>query len=229
MDWVKDYENIHKKMQQKCDKEMPRKIDLFFYYIENCDVKKIKKQSFDCTGAAQITAGELLYIIHQNKIPSYCLDEIMMYEAGTRAENMCAGELKNIPITINDIELKPSIFVFHDVNSIFFFFRRRQRPPRAAGETATHNKTYFRRRGGGGKRRGGGTRRCISEEIFSPVEIVENMFIGGGWESTKSVSGLPRSKVDEVFMQALVNLTAKYGDIDVKEYNRMCTHIKTIL
>jgi hypothetical protein len=230
MDWIKDYENMQLKMQKKCDKELPKTIDMYFYYVdEKGIVRKIKKQKWDCNNSHEITAGQLLYVINKRKIHPYVLDEILLYESGAGAAPATAGggELKPIPLTITDIELKPSLFIYNEINSIFFFFCHRQGRARGREVAAAHR----RKTAAANRRKPASTRKSYTpiDEFISPIDTIENMYMTKNWEVPDILFSINPQKIDELFTQALITFMEKGITIDRKEYNKMIIHIKNKL
>lgn len=126
--WILDLEKTREKMQKYNEKEMPKYITFFYYYIStNNEIDKITRQKFktkDFTSHAQnfenkktITSGELLHAICEHRTnPSYILDEILLFQQ---------DKITPLPLTISDIEIKPSLFIYHDVNCVFIIYRQR--------------------------------------------------------------------------------------------------------
>lgn len=154
--WLIQLEKMRRKMQRHNEKEMPKYITVFYYYIsaEN-EIEKISRQKIraapaptPATTAPHITSGELLRLICERRVlketqtqTQYYLDELMLFQQ---------EKLTPLPLTIDDIEIKPSLFIFHDVNCIFFIFRRRAASSPAAQTRRTAPKTaqkkYTRKR-----------------------------------------------------------------------------------
>lgn len=196
MSWIKQQEEFFHKMQEKREEENPKYIDLYFYYIskggmvtsvkkqrffnvnEDVDDKDVLDEKMDGKKCTYITAEKILYIIHQRKKRNYFLDEILLYEytsGGSSAAEGGANEngtLKQIPITVTDIELKPSLFIFHDVNSIFFIFRwgggnqgfNHSSHPSVGNIGSYIALSFYRRTGKNIKKKHNKTRRIIYED-----------------------------------------------------------------
>lgn len=208
MDWIKEYENNQLKMQKKCGKEYPTHIDLFFYYIDDNTVRKLKKQRWKYD-KNEITSEQLLFIIQKRKIHPYVLDEILLYDSTNTA-----GEIKPIPLTLTDIELKPSLFIFNEINSIFFFFYKRK--------SKINNNTKYNR-----ELINNSTRRQYKNvDFLSPIEVIEKMYITKNWKIPEIIFSIKKSKLDELFTQCLMNFMKKRINIDTNEFNLLITHIK---
>ena len=113
-------------------------IQLFYIYINNnSEIEYISKDS-ECIDGDNgcISKDRLLQIIqtkrhHNNK--KYRLDDILSFQIDLEPENLqsfseleslddiSASFLKSIPI-FDQIVCTPSIFIFHDITSLFFMF-----------------------------------------------------------------------------------------------------------
>lgn len=117
--WIIKLEKMRTKMQEYNEKEIPKYITCFYYYISNNnEIYKIKKTKIKkiTKTKTKITSGELLHIICNHREPQYNLDEILLFNQ---------DKLITIPLTIEDIKINPSLFIFHDINCIFFIFKKR--------------------------------------------------------------------------------------------------------
>jgi len=118
--WIIDLEKKREKMQKYNEKEMPKYMIFYNYYIStNNEIEKITRKKMKTTD--KITSGELLHTICENRItPSYILDEILLFQQ---------DKMTPLPLTIEDIEIKPSLFIYHDVNCVFFIYKQREKTP----------------------------------------------------------------------------------------------------
>jgi hypothetical protein len=113
-------------------------IQLFYIYINNnSEIEYISKDSECIDGDnGYISKDRLLQIIqtkrhHNNK--KYRLDDILSFQIDLEPENLqsfseleslddiSASFLKSIPI-FDEVVCTPSIFIFHDIASLFFMF-----------------------------------------------------------------------------------------------------------
>jgi hypothetical protein len=126
--WIINLEKKREKMQKYNQKEMPTFITYYYYYIStNNEIVKItcKKNRIN----NKITSGELLHTICENRItPSYVLDEILLFQQ---------DKMSPLPLTMEDIEIEPSLFIYHDVNCIFFIYKQRQKTSHRTGNMST--------------------------------------------------------------------------------------------
>lgn len=138
--WLLHLEKTRKKMQHYNEKEMPKYMTFYYYYISNNnEIEKIKRQKYK-PRTTTITSGELLRTICERRHTSYILDEILLFQQ---------EKMTPLPLTIEDIEIKPSLFIYHDVNCIFFIFRQRRADSAAAKTrraTPSKQKKYTRNR-----------------------------------------------------------------------------------
>ena len=136
--WLLHLEKTREKMQHHNEKEMPKYMTFYYYYISNNnEIEKIKSQRFRTKD--KITSGELLHTICERRHRSYVLDEILLFQQ---------EKMTPLPLTIEDVELKPSLFIYHDVNCIFFIFRQRSADSAAAKTrraTPSKQKKYTRK------------------------------------------------------------------------------------
>lgn len=127
-DWIQEYEELNKKMSTAQEKEIPNYISVFFYYIKDNNVEKIKKRTYYTQEEKSITVNEIIELNNKYR-GSYSLDEILFFEIDTGDEKIIRGEedakLKVIPLVLENIELKPSLFIYHDIQSIFFVYKKK--------------------------------------------------------------------------------------------------------
>jgi hypothetical protein len=111
-------------------------IKLFFIYINTQSEIAYVSKEIESIENGSINKERLLQIIqtkrhHNNK--KYRLDDILSFQIDLEPENIqsfseldelddiSASFLKNIPI-FDEIDCIPSIFIFHDISSLFFVF-----------------------------------------------------------------------------------------------------------
>lgn len=140
--WINHLEKMRRKMQHYNEKEMPKYITFFYYYISSDNtIEKIKKQKYAAAAPTKITSGELLRTICEKRNTGYYLDELLLFQQ---------EKMTPLPLTTEDVELKPSLFIYHDVNCIFFIFRQRAGANSAAKTRRTmpyrQQKKYTRKR-----------------------------------------------------------------------------------
>jgi hypothetical protein len=107
-------------------------IKLFFIYINsNLEIEYVSND-IETLSSTNISKERLLHIIqnkrqHNNK--KYRLDDILSFQIHLEPENIQSFVtstttntfLKSVPI-FNDISCIPSIFIFHDIASLYFLF-----------------------------------------------------------------------------------------------------------
>jgi hypothetical protein len=121
MDWIQKYEELNIKMQTKQEEEMPEYITLYFYYVGGDSVlEKIKKHKYKPIQSSVITVGEILKI-NENRARGggYRLDDLFLYEAKD-------NHIKHIPLVLENIEIKPLLFIYHDIHSVYFIYKKKQ-------------------------------------------------------------------------------------------------------
>jgi len=116
-------------------REHSNMIKLFFIYIDDVTIEHVIKGK-EVLESTCISKERLLQIIQNNRHyndKKYRLDDLLLFTIDLEPENMqsfselsdltqMAGSfLKKIPI-FEPIECSPSIFIFHDINSIYFLF-----------------------------------------------------------------------------------------------------------
>jgi hypothetical protein len=126
-------------------------INLHFCYVdaENSIVNlKTEKHTFSET--QMISETELFAIIEEKKHDAninYVFTELSLFLVDLEPENIQTIEpsksnfFKTMPF-ISDIEISPSIFIFHPLNSLFFLFKRRKSNLKQSG-TKSSKKVSF--------------------------------------------------------------------------------------
>ena len=130
-DWIQDYEKINEKMKTCQEKELPDYITIYFYYISHDNnIESIrKKKYYPQHDRTSILIEELIELNAKYKGTQYRLDEILLFEVeeGAAIENPSASMIKSIPLVLENIEIKPSLFIYHDIQSIYFMYKKKQK------------------------------------------------------------------------------------------------------
>lgn len=143
--WLTEQERIHK-VENNFHREPMKTIKLYFVYIDKEDsIDSISSeiytiQSFSDKNYSIITQNELLHIIQMKKITTpdskYIIYDILLYnidleheqlQSFTKYDNVemnqnSARLLKSNGI-IKNINISPSIFIFHNINAVYFIFK----------------------------------------------------------------------------------------------------------
>lgn len=144
--WFQEYNKLLN-LQTNFNKEKMINIDVKFIYIDNNDniqniyCEKLKLQCSD--SGSQITKEDLLKIIQKNKTKNnskYKLEDILFFHIPIDHENISnfnnqdssGNYLKRVSF-FDSLEIPESIFIFHDINSLYFIFK--------LNETDKHNFT----------------------------------------------------------------------------------------
>lgn len=141
MSWVNNYERVLE-TQHNFVKEPMKHIQIHYVYINVNDyIEKINSEQYPLEPYGEhnnciIKNDTLLKIIQDKKITTqysrYKLIDIMLYNVDIDPENI-HNYSKNENITdynfmkklsvIGDIIITPSIFIFHEINTLYFFFK----------------------------------------------------------------------------------------------------------
>jgi hypothetical protein len=137
--WIETEEKMCNN-DETCIREPLSDIALFFIYVnENDEIEKITKEIEDIeNGRNIITKERILQIVqtkrHIDTSKKYRLFDILSFQIGLEPENLKSfaatdleGELENqflksVPI-FDEIMCESSIFIFHDINSLYFIFK----------------------------------------------------------------------------------------------------------
>jgi len=141
LSWIENEEKMCK-IDENGTREPMKEIAMFFVYVNTeFAIEQITKESEKVINNA-ISKERLLQIIQTRRNPNktqikkYRLDDILSFqidlgpdsiESFLRADldDMQDVFLKSVPI-FNEIDCLPSIFIFHDINSLYFIFREIQ-------------------------------------------------------------------------------------------------------
>ena len=133
MSWIREEEKLLK-LQHNHQREVMESIDCYFAYMnKHSYIEHVTKESVAVYDGV-ISGERVLQMIERKKVSKpnamyifkdSCLfnvdlepDQISMYSQDTVAERF----LVRLPL-LDDIRIAPSIFVFHDLNSIYFLFQ----------------------------------------------------------------------------------------------------------
>jgi len=133
--WIDTYEKISS-IQENYYREPMTAISVFFIYMnhENEIIKVICED--EVLDNSSIKSDRLLRMIEEKRHINdsvYKLVDLLQYVVDIESENLQeyvnddsnSGSqwLKNIPYSSGDINIPPSIFIFHELNHLFFFFK----------------------------------------------------------------------------------------------------------
>jgi hypothetical protein len=140
--WIEDESKLHK-ISENYFREPMDSIDMYFIYINrNNYIEKIlyEKQALELSdnNYSVLKKEKLLHIIQTRKIKtafskyklvdvlSYAVDLepelIQSYSKNDNIESTSESFFKVLSI-LNDVQIQPSIFIFHGVNAIYFIFQ----------------------------------------------------------------------------------------------------------
>jgi len=142
--WIQEQERLHK-IHQNYSKERMESIDIFFIYINtNSYIEKImcEKHSLDLLEKTSVLKKETVLQMIQSKKKytdhsKYKLMDILVYNVDLEPQHIQhystsdhhpQSFFKVLPI-VDDIPIPPSIFIFHNINSIFFLFQQHEMDP----------------------------------------------------------------------------------------------------
>jgi hypothetical protein len=115
--WIEELEQMHKKMQKECNKEVPTHLPIYFlyYHPQTREINKIKRKRVE-SGGGIATAEEILRAIHHVRRRGgggggATIREIFFYNNKTKS-------IQPIPI-LENIVLAPDLFIYNDINSVF--------------------------------------------------------------------------------------------------------------
>jgi hypothetical protein len=134
--WFQEYNKLLN-LQTNYNKEKMSAIDVKFIYIDNNNniqniyCEKLNLHSSD--NGSQITKEDLLKIIQKNKTKNYNkykLEDILFFHIPIDHENISifnnqdssSNYLKKVSF-FDSLEIPESIFIFHDINSLYFIFK----------------------------------------------------------------------------------------------------------
>jgi|LauGreSuBDMM15SN_2_FD.fasta_scaffold01497_2 hypothetical protein len=141
MSWIKEYSRMHS-IQQIVNKEEMDDIGLQIIYMDvNREIKIINKHTITLSTITLsnndrgrgISKEQLLKIIQDTKTNQnrkYKLFDILLYKIDLEPKDIqryvngecnATSVLKSIPI-VDDINIEPSLFIFHSLYTIFLFF-----------------------------------------------------------------------------------------------------------
>lgn len=131
LSWIQDEEKILSGVG--LEPETIKQIRLMFIYINQNDYIDSVKQSVKILdNHSTISVNELLAIIQKHKLSTptskYKIIDLLLFhvdlplESIKQQESLTVPSLKSIGM-IHDIILKPSILVFHNLNTIYFIFK----------------------------------------------------------------------------------------------------------
>lgn len=139
--WLKEQERLEK-INQNYPREPMENIHLYFVFI-NCNnyieyilKEKITDCSFNHNNENVVLKEDLLKLIERQKKHNYFLVDTILYNVTIDSKNIQSFSQCSILNTnrfikifpgekIQDINIPPSIFIFHNINSIFFIFQEK--------------------------------------------------------------------------------------------------------
>lgn len=142
--WIEEEEKLFS-IQNKCFREPLKDIAMFFIYVNHTDeIEKISKEMEVLENETNsISKERILQIIQQKRhidsAKKYRLFDLLSFQIDLDSENLQSfvdldndEELKNVflksvPI-FDEIKCAPSIFIFHDINSLYFIFKEIPNP-----------------------------------------------------------------------------------------------------
>jgi hypothetical protein len=129
--WILEQERLEQ-INHNCWREDLTQIDIATIYInQKKEIEKIEREQIDVSGIKILKKEKLIQIAQSKKkytpTSKYILKETLWFHIDLEPENIQSfSEKRNsflhiYPI-LEDIVLKPSIFIFHKLNTIYFFF-----------------------------------------------------------------------------------------------------------
>ena len=136
MDWITDTQRLIS-ITQTCLREELLYISLVFLYIDkNKETTSIKKDTLEFgTRVRQISKEKILELIETNKKEKYILRDNFLFHIPIEPESISLFHedtykhyWTSCPLG-KDVELPPSIFIFHPVNTIYFIYYEEDEKP----------------------------------------------------------------------------------------------------
>lgn len=129
--WILEQERLEQ-INHNCWREDLIEIEISTIYInQNKEIEKIEREKMDVSGIKIVTKEKLIQITQSKKkytpTSKYILKETLWFHIDLEPENIQSFSEKqntflHIYPILEDIVLKPSIFIFHKLNTIYFFF-----------------------------------------------------------------------------------------------------------
>jgi len=145
--WIENEE-----FRNNYEREPLKDLVVFFVYIDKyLSIEKIIKENIEIEEGA-ISKEKLLHLIQTKRHrpdgsvgKKYKLLDLIEFNVplepdeleGFVKEDSCVRFLKTLPI-FQDVLIDPSIFIFHDLNSLFFFFKEVENPVKSILKTGEH-------------------------------------------------------------------------------------------
>jgi hypothetical protein len=129
--WIIEQERLEQ-INHNCWREDLKEIEIATIYInQNKEIEKIEREKMDVSGIKIVTKEKLIQMTQSKKkyTPNskYILKETLWFHIDLEPENITFFSEKqntflHIYPILEDIYLKPSIFIFHKLNTIYFLF-----------------------------------------------------------------------------------------------------------
>ena len=153
LSWMDEYKRLEN-ISENCPREAMTKIKTYVLYIDKeSNIENILVESFELTanaaGGAAISKDVLLKYVQDKKVKNgvkYSLFDIMVYNVDLESANIDSyispamevdhvngnaeilekfrGFFRSVSI-IHEVAVSPSLFIFHDLNSLFILFKER--------------------------------------------------------------------------------------------------------
>lgn len=153
--WILEQERLAQ-IEHNCWREPLTQINVATIYMnQNKEIETIEREKMDISGISILTKEKLIQITQTKRkytpTTKYILKETIWFHIDLEPENIQHfSEKQNsflhvFPI-LEDIALKPSIFIFHKLNTLYFFFHETFLPNVSIPNTIIkpehkHNKT----------------------------------------------------------------------------------------
>jgi hypothetical protein len=151
--WILEQERLEN-IDHNCWREPLTEIGITTLYInKDKEIETIEREKMDVSGISILTKEKIIQIVQSKKkytpTTKYILKETLWFHIDVEPENIQHFSEHNhsflhiYPI-LEDIPLKPSIFIFHRLNTLFFFFYETQlvdTKPRSIHNLIPHNRT----------------------------------------------------------------------------------------
>ena len=130
-DWINQEQQLSN-INQLCFPVKLTYITLEFIYVNrNSEVAKTVSKKLALTSSSSLSKELLFSIIHTHKDLHYILKDTLMFHIPIEPEVLpafledtfnCSTFLKPFNSVVEDIDISPSIFIFHPVNTLFFIY-----------------------------------------------------------------------------------------------------------
>ena len=136
MDWITDTQRLISITQTCLREELPYISLVFLYINKNKETSSVKKDTLELgTQVRQISKEKVLELIETNNKEKYALRDTFLFHIPIEPESISLfheDTYKNYWTSCplgKDIDLAPTIFIFHPTNTIYFIYYEEEDKP----------------------------------------------------------------------------------------------------